>query len=95
MRADAIRAALEAAGHPVVAATAHDDAALEAVHDPALLAFLAGAHADWTAAGLPDDPGQPEVVPYFFPHPGAARDDRPRACRRRRGRGPATSPSTR
>ena len=69
VRADAIRAALEAAGHPVVAATAHDDAALEAVHDPALLAFLAGAHADWTAAGLPDDPGQPEVVPYFFPNP--------------------------
>ena len=69
VRAEAIRAALEAAGHPVVAATAHDDAALTAVHDPALLEFLAGAHAAWTEAGLPDDPGQPEVIPYFFPNP--------------------------
>jgi len=69
-RADAIRAELAAAGHPVVAATAHPDAALEAVHDRALLDFLATAHADWEAAGLPADPGQPEVIPYFFAHPG-------------------------
>ncbi len=69
-RADAIRAELEGAGHPVVAATAHPDAALEAVHDRALLEFLAGAWAAWEAAGLPDDPGQPEVIPYFFAHPG-------------------------
>jgi acetoin utilization deacetylase AcuC-like enzyme len=69
-RADAIRAELERAGHPVVAATAHPDAALEAVHDPALLAFLAGAWEDWAAARLPDDPGQAEVIPYFFAHPG-------------------------
>src|SRR5215213_6635412 len=69
VRADAIRAALEAAGHPVVAATAHDDAALTAIYDPALLAFLAGAHAAWTEAGLPVDPGQPEVIPYVFPTP--------------------------
>jgi acetoin utilization deacetylase AcuC-like enzyme len=70
VRAEAIRAALEAAGHPVVAARPQPDAALEAVHDPALLAFLAGAYADWTAAGLHEDPGQPEVIPYFFAHPG-------------------------
>ena len=69
-RADAIRAALEAAGHPVVAARPQPDAAVEAVHDRALLEFLAGAHAAWTAAGLHDDPGQPEVIPYFFAHPG-------------------------
>jgi acetoin utilization deacetylase AcuC-like enzyme len=69
-RADAIRAELEGAGHPVVQATAHPDAALEAVHDRALLAFLAGAWAEWEAAGLPEDPGQPEVIPYFFAHPG-------------------------
>jgi acetoin utilization deacetylase AcuC-like enzyme len=68
-RADAIRAELERAGQPVVAAAPHDDGALEAVHDPALLHFLAHAHADWEAAGLPDDPGQPEVIPYFFAHP--------------------------
>jgi acetoin utilization deacetylase AcuC-like enzyme len=69
-RADAIRAELERAGHPVVPATAHPDAALEAVHDPALLGFLAGAWRAWEAAGLPDDPGQTEVIPYFFAHPG-------------------------
>ena len=70
VRAEAIRAALEAAGHPVVAARPQPDAALEAVHDRALLDFLAGAYAGWTAAGLHEDPGQPEVIPYFFAHPG-------------------------
>jgi acetoin utilization deacetylase AcuC-like enzyme len=69
-RAAAIRAELERAGHPVAAATPHDDAALAAVHDRALLDFLRHAHDDWVAAGLPDDPGQPEVIPYFFAHPG-------------------------
>jgi acetoin utilization deacetylase AcuC-like enzyme len=70
VRAEAIRAELERAGHPVVDAAPHPDAALAAVHDRGLLDFLAGAHADWVAAGLPDDPGQPEVIPYFFAHPG-------------------------
>jgi acetoin utilization deacetylase AcuC-like enzyme len=69
-RADAIRAELERAGHAVFAATPHSDDALGAVHDPALLEFLAGAWAAWEAAGLPEDPGQPEVIPYFFAHPG-------------------------
>ena len=69
-RADAIRETLEAAGADVVAAEPHDDAALEAVHDPALLAFLASVWREWEAAGLPDDPGQDRVVPYVFPHPG-------------------------
>ena len=54
----------------MVAAMPHDDAAIEAVHDPGLLAFLASAWADWEAAGPPDDPGQDRVVPYIFPHPG-------------------------
>src|SRR5829696_24874 len=69
-RAEAIRTELEAAGHPVVDAHHHPDAALEAVHDRALLDFLAGAYDAWAAAGLPDHPGQPEVIPYFFAHPG-------------------------
>jgi acetoin utilization deacetylase AcuC-like enzyme len=69
-RADAIRAELERARHPVVAATAQPNAALEAVHDRALLEFLAGAWRAWEEAGLPDDPGQAEVIPYFFAHPG-------------------------
>ena len=69
-RAEAIRAALVAAGAEVVAAARHDDAHVETVHDPALLAFLASAWRDWEAAGLPEDPGQDRVVPYIFPHPG-------------------------
>ena len=69
-RADAIRAELEAAGHPVVAAEPHGDDALLAVHDRALLDFLARAWSDWEASGLTADPGQDRVVPYFFPHPG-------------------------
>jgi acetoin utilization deacetylase AcuC-like enzyme len=69
-RADAIRAELERAGHPVLGAAPHPDTALEAVHDRALLDFLASAWDDWDAAGLPQDPGQPEVIPYFFAHPG-------------------------
>ncbi len=69
-RADAIRTALEQAGHPVVTATAATEQALAAVHDRALLDFLAGAWEQWERSGLPQDPGQDRVVPYFFPHPG-------------------------
>ncbi len=69
-RADAIRAELERAGHPVVAAAPQPDGALEAVHDRALLDFLAGAWREWEVSGLIQDPGQDRVVPYFFPHPG-------------------------
>jgi acetoin utilization deacetylase AcuC-like enzyme len=69
-RADAIRAELQRAGHPVVPAAAQPDAALEAVHDQALLEFLSGAWRAWEEAGLPDVPGQTEVIPYLFAHPG-------------------------
>ncbi len=69
-RAEAIRATLVAAGADVVTAVRHDDAAVEAVHDRGLVAFLARAWRDWDAAGLPEDPGQDSVVPYIFPHPG-------------------------
>lgn len=69
-RAEAISAVLVATGAEVVAAVHHDDAAIEAVHDRSLLAFLASAWKDWEAAGLPEDPGQNRVVPYIFPHPG-------------------------
>ncbi len=51
----------------VVAAEPHPDAALTAVHDSGLVAFLRDAHADWLAAGLHEDPGQDLVVPYLFP----------------------------
>src|SRR5262245_51754515 len=69
-RADRIRAALTGAGAPVVEAAQHEDDALLAVHDPALLEFLATAWGEWVRAGLAADPGQDRVVPYIFPHPG-------------------------
>jgi acetoin utilization deacetylase AcuC-like enzyme len=67
-RIEAIRAALLEAKAPQVEAVRHDDAALLAVHDPELVAFLATAWDEWRAAGLPEDPGQDRVVPYVFAH---------------------------
>src|SRR5215467_491938 len=61
-RALAIRKALVAAGAREVTAVAHDDSALLAVHDRALVEFLRTAWADWAAASLPSD----RVVPYVF-----------------------------
>src|SRR5438552_172064 len=61
-RALAIRAALAAAGAQEVPAVSHDDSALLAVHDPALVEFLRTAWDDWSAAALPSD----RVVPYVF-----------------------------
>src|SRR5690349_14719718 len=69
-RAERIRAALEAGGARFVDARPHDDDALLAVHDAALLEYLAGAWDAWEAAGLPRDPGQDRVVPYVFAHAG-------------------------
>jgi acetoin utilization deacetylase AcuC-like enzyme len=69
-RAERIRAELAGRGARLVEATDHPEAALLAVHDPALLAYLAAAWERWAAAGLPDDPGQDRVVPYLFPHAG-------------------------
>jgi acetoin utilization deacetylase AcuC-like enzyme len=64
-RAVEIRDALLAAGAQEVAAAPHDDGALLAVHDPALVEFLRTAWDDWTAAALPAD----RVVPYVFARP--------------------------
>lgn len=61
-RALAIREALVAAGAPEVAAAPHDDSALLAVHDAALVEFLRTAWDDWSVASLPSD----RVVPYVF-----------------------------
>jgi acetoin utilization deacetylase AcuC-like enzyme len=68
-RSERIRAALAESGAPFVEAVPQPDAALEAVHDPELLAYLAGAWRAWEAAGLAEDPGADRVVPYLFPHP--------------------------
>ena len=40
------------------------------MHDAGLVDFLRTAWADWDDAGLPGDPGQPDVVGYIFPTPG-------------------------
>jgi acetoin utilization deacetylase AcuC-like enzyme len=60
-RAQAILDALDAR---VVDAHPHPDKALLAVHDEALLAYLASAWEEWKAAELP----QEQVVPYVFAH---------------------------
>jgi len=62
-RAETIRAALEQAGARVVLAVPHADDPLLAVRDSGLVAFLRGAWDAWDAAGLRDDPGQPDVDP--------------------------------
>src|SRR5689334_16034335 len=67
-RGDAILAALADVEARVVRADAHEDEPLLAVHDPALLDYLASAWEEWEQAGLPDDPGQDRVVPYVFAH---------------------------
>ena len=76
-RAERIRAALEAAGAPIVEATEHDDEAVLAAHDRELLDYLASAWDEWRAAGLDADPGQDRVVPYVFTHPALMSGLRP------------------
>jgi acetoin utilization deacetylase AcuC-like enzyme len=58
----AIRGELLSVGAHEVAAQAHDDSAVLAVHDPALVEFLRTAWAEWASAPLPSD----RVVPYVF-----------------------------
>jgi acetoin utilization deacetylase AcuC-like enzyme len=65
-RAAAIREALVAAGAHQVAAVAHDDEALLAVHDERLVELLRTAWYDWSRADLPSD----RVVPYIFAREG-------------------------
>ena len=65
-RVSRIREALLTAGAREVAAVAHPDDALLAVHDPALVEFLRTAWDEWSAAGLPSD----RVVPYVFAREG-------------------------
>ncbi len=47
--------------------TEHGLEPILAVHDRAMVDFLATAHQRWVEAGHPDDPGQPNVVPYLVP----------------------------
>jgi acetoin utilization deacetylase AcuC-like enzyme len=65
-RGEALRDALHAAGARLRDPDDHGDAPVLAVHDEALVAFLASAHDRWITEGHLDDPGQPLVVPYVF-----------------------------
>jgi acetoin utilization deacetylase AcuC-like enzyme len=69
-RAERIRTELEREGVRLMDAEAQPDDALLAIHDRALLDYLAHAWEEWDGAGLTGDPGQDRVVPYIFPHPG-------------------------
>src|SRR5712691_10498749 len=67
-RSDAILETLVVGGARVVDAEPHPDESLLAVHDGALLEYLESTWAEWTKAGLPQEPGQDRVVPYVFAH---------------------------
>ena len=68
-RAEVLRAALVAAGHPVVEPAPHGLEPVLAVHEPALVEFLDGAYAAWRAAGGPE-----VLIPDTFALPGLVRD---------------------
>src|SRR5512133_2542729 len=53
-RAERLRDALAAAGHPLVEPVAHGPGPVLAVHEPALVGFLEGAWPAWRAAGGPE-----------------------------------------
>jgi acetoin utilization deacetylase AcuC-like enzyme len=69
-RAELIRAALQEAGAPVVAAAPHADEALLAVHDAGLVDFLRTAWENWQADGMPEAAGADDVVGYIYPTAG-------------------------
>jgi len=69
-RASILLDALTRAGADIHLATGHDDGAITAVHDPALVGHLESAWAQWEAAGYPAEHGRHRVVPYLFPTAG-------------------------
>src|SRR4249919_2006054 len=66
-RVDTILEALSTDGFRLVEASTDPGAALEAVHDGELLAFLRTASDRWAAGPYDELVGQDRVVPYFFP----------------------------
>src|SRR4029453_12464817 len=67
-RAERVRGALAAAGHPRGEPRQHGTAPVLAVHDPALVEFLEGAWPAWRAAGGPE-----ALIPDPFAIPRLAR----------------------
>jgi acetoin utilization deacetylase AcuC-like enzyme len=68
-RVEAIRSALERAGHRLVQPPSHDEELLTRVHDRELLDFLRTAATRWAAGEYEHLVGQDRVVPYLFPTP--------------------------
>jgi acetoin utilization deacetylase AcuC-like enzyme len=69
-RATVLLDAVTSAGGELTSATAHELEAIHAVHDPALVEFLANVWAEWEAGGYLTTHERPRVVPYLFPTPG-------------------------
>jgi acetoin utilization deacetylase AcuC-like enzyme len=69
-RAQVLLDSLRTARAEPIAATRHDDAAILAVHDTALVEHLATVWDAWEAAGFPSEHGRERVVPYVFPTDG-------------------------
>jgi acetoin utilization deacetylase AcuC-like enzyme len=69
-RATVLLDALTSAGAAVSQAAAHDDTAILAVHDAALVEHLSTVWTDWEEAGYPSQHGRRRVVPYVFPTEG-------------------------
>jgi acetoin utilization deacetylase AcuC-like enzyme len=67
-RAERVRDALAAAGHPLVEPASHGMAPILAVHEPALVGFLEQAWPAWRAAGAPE-----ALIPDSFPIPRLGR----------------------
>jgi acetoin utilization deacetylase AcuC-like enzyme len=68
-RAEVIRTALAAAGHPEIPAVEHPDDVLLAVHEPALVEWLSTAAQEWAKGPYAELADQDRVVPYLFPTP--------------------------
>jgi acetoin utilization deacetylase AcuC-like enzyme len=71
-RIAALRSGLDGVAHELVEVAGHDDAAVLAVHDPDLVAFLRDGHRRWREAGGPD----PMIPDTFFSRRWAP-DERP------------------
>lgn len=65
---------LAGAGAEVIQAAVHDDEAILAVHDGALVEHLATIWREWENAGFPTEHGRRRVVPYLFPTAGLLSD---------------------
>jgi acetoin utilization deacetylase AcuC-like enzyme len=68
-RGEVLRTALERAGSAVHVAVAHGDTPLLRVHDAGFVDWMSRAWAEWEAAGLVAETGQPRVVPCVFALP--------------------------